>query len=214
MDSSERGMNPVPMTIINPRKEYRPGRGSNQWPPVLKSTMLPTDLWGLAGRKWTTCISLKWNSLPRTSSIYTNFNIRRWSMTLYLSEQIFEMARLPMMENDHANLCWNLSVNVGVMLWTGLDGNLCGKMSCGWTNNAKTSPLPIRVGGFNHFPNKPWFLCVCSTSLMKTLRGKEKLLIMINFSFSHSVFYPFGKLSAILTKVKIVVCKLLQFGWV
>ena len=46
MDSSERGMNPVAMTIIDPQKEYRPGRGSNQQPPVLKSCMLPTELWG------------------------------------------------------------------------------------------------------------------------------------------------------------------------
>ena len=41
---------------------------------------------------------------------------------------------------------------------------------------------------FNPFPNKPWLLFVCSTSLLKTLREKEKLLIMSNFSFSHSVF--------------------------
>ena len=45
----------------------------------------------------------------------------------------------------------------------------------------------------NPFPNKPWFLRVCSTSLLKTLREKEKLS---NFSSSHCVFYPFGKLSA------------------
>ena len=44
---------------------------------------------------------------------------------------------------------------------------------------------------FNPFPNKPWFLRVCSTSLMKTLWEKEKLLVTSNFSFSHSVFYPF-----------------------
>ena len=36
----------------------------------------------------------------------------------------------------------------------------------------------------NPFPNKPWFLRVCSTSLLKTPREKEKLLIMSNFSFS------------------------------
>ena len=35
---------------------------------------------------------------------------------------------------------------------------------------------------------------------MKTLREKEKLLITSNFSFSHSVFYPFGELSAICNK--------------
>ena len=43
-------------------------------------------------------------------------------------------------------------------------------------------------GSFNSFPNKPWFLRVCSTSLLKTLREKEKLLVTTSFSFSHSVF--------------------------
>ena len=38
-------MNPVAMTIINPRKEYWPSRGSNQQPPVLKSATLLTELW-------------------------------------------------------------------------------------------------------------------------------------------------------------------------
>ena len=64
---------------------------------------------------------------------------------------------------------------------------------------------------FNPFPNKPWFLRVCSICLLKTLREKEKLLVTSNFSFSHSVFYPFGKLSIIFIKLKIVVCKLFQF---
>ena len=50
---------------------------------------------------------------------------------------------------------------------------------------------------FHPFPNNPWFLRVFSTSPLKTLREKEKLLVTSNFSFSHSVFYPFGKLSAI-----------------
>ena len=35
--------------------------------------------------------------------------------------------------------------------------------------------------------------------------------IMSNFSFSHSVLYMFGELSAIFIKYKIVVCKLFQF---
>ena len=34
------------------------------------------------------------------------------------------------------------------------------------------------------FPNKPWFLCVCSTNLLKTLWKKEKLLVTSNFSCS------------------------------
>ena len=48
MDSGESGMNPVAITIINPQREYWPSWGSNQRPPVLKSTMLPTELWSLA----------------------------------------------------------------------------------------------------------------------------------------------------------------------
>ena len=65
-------------------------------------------------------------------------------------------------------------------------------------------PLPKYVllrnlsGSFNPFPNEPWFLRVCSTSLWKTLWEKEKLLVTSNFSFSHSVstclknFLPFS----------------------
>ena len=64
----------------------------------------------------------------------------------------------------------------------------------------------------NPFPNKPWFSCVCSTGLLKTLWEKEKLLITSNFSFSHSVCYPFGKLSANSIKFEVVLCKLFQFG--
>ena len=63
----------------------------------------------------------------------------------------------------------------------------------------------------NPFPNKPWFLRVCSTSPLKTPWEKEKLLITSNFSFSHNVFYPFEELSAIFVKFEIVVCKLFQF---
>ena len=65
----------------------------------------------------------------------------------------------------------------------------------------------------NPFQNKPWFFRVCSKSLLKTLwEEKEKLLVTSNFSFSHSVFYPIGELSAVFTKFKIVVCKLFRIG--
>ena len=40
----------------------------------------------------------------------------------------------------------------------------------------------------NPFQDKPWFLCACSRSLLKTLWEKEKLLVTSKFSFSHSVF--------------------------
>ena len=65
---------------------------------------------------------------------------------------------------------------------------------------------------FNLFPNKPWFLRVCSTSLLKILWEKQKLLVTNNFSFSNSVFYSFGELSAIFIKFEVFVCKHFQFG--
>ena len=65
---------------------------------------------------------------------------------------------------------------------------------------------------FNPFPDKSWFLRVCSTSLLKTPRGKEKLLVTSNFSVFHGVFYPYRELSAIFIKFEIVVCKVFRFG--
>ena len=62
----------------------------------------------------------------------------------------------------------------------------------------------------NPFPNKPWVLHVYSASPLKTLWEKEKLLVTSNFSFSHSVLYPFRELYAISSNFKIVVCKLFQ----
>ena len=67
------------------------------------------------------------------------------------------------------------------------------------------------VTNFNRFPNKPWFLRVCSTCLFKTLWEKKKLLVTSNFSFSQC-FLPFGELSAIFIKFKIDICKVFQFG--
>ena len=63
----------------------------------------------------------------------------------------------------------------------------------------------------NPFPNKPRFLRVCGTSLLKTLWEMEKLHITSNYSFSLGVFYPFGKHSAIKMKFEIVICKMFQF---
>ena len=36
--------------------------------------------------------------------------------------------------------------------------------------------------------------------------------MLSNFTFSHSVFYPSEKLSSMFIKLKVVVCKLFQFG--
>ena len=81
----------------------------------------------------------------------------------------------------------------------------------------------------NPFPNKPLFLRVCSTSLLKTLYtrteqfllfpqwGKGEIARYEEFLFSSpppppSVFYLYGELSATLFMFKIVVCELSQFG--
>ena len=67
------------------------------------------------------------------------------------------------------------------------------------------SPFP------HPFPNKPLFLRVCSINLLKTLWEMEKLLVTINVSFSHSVFYSFRELYDFFHQFEIVICKLLQF---
>ena len=82
-------------------------------------------------------------------------------------------------------------------IWASL--NLCRlvELTC-----LRTSPTHDSVC-FNHFPNNPWFLRVCCTSLLKTQWKKERSLIMISFSFSHSVFYPFVELSTISSYFKL-----------
>ena len=47
MDNGERGMNPIAITIINLRKEYKPRRELKLRPLILKSCRLPTKLQGL-----------------------------------------------------------------------------------------------------------------------------------------------------------------------
>ena len=49
-------------------------------------------------------------------------------------------------------------------------------------------------------------------NFFETTVGKREIFVTSNFSLSHSVFYPFGEPSGIFIKVKIVVCKLFQFG--
>ena len=58
----------------------------------------------------------------------------------------------------------------------------------------------------------PGFYVSAVQIFLKTLWEKEKVLIMSNFSFSHSVFYPFGGLFAFFVKFEFVLCKLFQFG--
>ena len=64
----------------------------------------------------------------------------------------------------------------------------------------------------NPFPNKPWFLRVCSTGLSKTLWEKEKMLVTSIFSFSHSVFYSIKEINHHFSNIQFVVCKCFHFG--
>ena len=57
---------------------------------------------------------------------------------------------------------------------------------------------------FNPFPNKPWFLCVCRTDLLKTLWENKKLLVTSKISFLHRFFYPFGEFSAVFINFEII----------
>ena len=55
----------------------------------------------------------------------------------------------------------------------------------------------------NPFPNKPWFLRVWRRSFLKTPWEKEKLLLLSNFTFSHSVFYPLENFQSFLSNLKL-----------
>ena len=62
------------------------------------------------------------------------------------------------------------------------------------------------------FPNKPWFLRVCSASLLKTLWGKGEIARKEQFLLFPPCFYPLGQVAAISINFTIVVCKVFQFG--
>ena len=64
----------------------------------------------------------------------------------------------------------------------------------------------------NPFPNRPCFLYVCSTILLKTQWEKKKLLVTSNFSLSHRVFYPLEELYANFIQFEVAIFKLFQFG--
>ena len=78
----------------------------------------------------------------------------------------------------------NLNFGCLVKLWISLNVKSCilVRFSLSVQQNSAFTP----------FQNKPLCLRVFSTSLLKTLWEKEKLLVTSNFSFFHSVFYPFN----------------------
>ena len=64
----------------------------------------------------------------------------------------------------------------------------------------------------NPFPKKPLLLPVCSSSLMRTMWEKEKLLKWAISLFYPCYFLPLWELSSIFIKFEIVVCKFSLFG--
>ena len=63
-----------------------------------------------------------------------------------------------------------------------------------WLKKPNLIRTGIKVVCFNPFPNRPWFLRVCSTSLLKTAWEKEKLLVTFPTVFSTRFvnFLPFS----------------------
>ena len=111
MDCCERGMNSVSMTIINPWKEYCPSQGSNLSPPVLKSCVLPTELWGSAKHCWLWIILgwwfFNWKVL-NTLIVYIILVILQQTMHLsMLSWSPF----IPVLYTIFFKSCW------GVVIW-------------------------------------------------------------------------------------------------
>ena len=69
----ERNYYPFAMTIINPRKEFWPSQGLNQPYPVIKSSMLPSEVPNNKIREWPKLIAFADTILP-LYSIDTHFN--------------------------------------------------------------------------------------------------------------------------------------------
>ena len=78
----------------------------------------------------------------------------------------------------------------------------------------------VLLASFNSFPIKPWFLCVCHTSLLKTLRKAEIacdeqfLLFPTVFSTHLENFLPFSSNLKLLSanSVSSKECKICHFG--
>ena len=116
MDSGERGMNPVAMTIINPRKEYKPSLwiepatscSSNQQPPVLKVCMLPIELLGGSARYYRTRNDTKNESRIRARGTYSSIILKNVICFVF---QIFSISRsLWMFSQSKVVFHWNLKI--------------------------------------------------------------------------------------------------------
>ena len=69
----------------------------------------------------------------------------------------------------------------------------------------------VFLGSFNLFPNKPWFLHVCSTNILKTLLGKGAISCKEQVLLFPQCFLPFQKTFCHFIKFTIVICELFKF---
>ena len=92
MNSSERGMSPVAMTIINHWKEYWPG--SNQQPPVLKYATLLTELWGLAGDNMNVHLTTQIFNWSDVTVVEDNTNLSQMMGFVFPEQQILDFSKL------------------------------------------------------------------------------------------------------------------------
>ena len=79
-------------------------------------------------------------------------------------------------------------------------------VACKFLNIGESKYQPCDKS-FIPFPNKPWFLNFCSTTLLKTQQKKDKLLVPNNFSFFCCVFFLSHDFSASFIQFKIAVCQ-------
>ena len=100
--------------------------------------------------------------------------------------------------------------NDQIMYFTDLQSSICKCTSCGCQHLAVGPRFPLNIISFDPFPNKPWFICVCITSLLKTV-GKGEIACNEQFLL-FSVFSIHLENFGIFIKFKILVWKLFQFG--
>ena len=128
--------------------------------------------------------------------------------------EIAQMSNFTFFHNVLYGICVLKSFNSNILVVVcsffefGTDSKWCIREQVKYNVSYRLSKLKPTKCLVNPFPNKPWFLCICSTNLLKTLREKEKLLRTSNFSFSPSVFYLFFENFLPFSKFEIVICKL------
>ena len=139
-------MNPVAMTVVNPRKEYWPSRGSNHRPPILKSATLPTELWGSPANalNFDKCVFVVWLTLYQT----TNFRLfqtervcrrqfqikRKWQKVIQTGKKQSEKEKLLVT----SNFSFSHSVFKRLVSQGRQKVSLCG-------NGLRVNPLPQNV---------------------------------------------------------------------